>query len=46
MQPSLQALNVWILACNSYGDYKLGHLLSMIPDKGQREKVRAVCWMK
>lgn len=34
------------LARESYRDYKLAHLLQMIPDKGKRKVVRAVCMMK
>jgi hypothetical protein len=34
------------LARESYGDYKLAHLLQMIPDKKKRKVVRAVCMME
>ena len=33
-------------ARGSYGDYKLAHLLQMIPDKTKRQQVKAVCAME
>ena len=42
--PGPECLN--FLAHGSYSDYKLAHLLQMIPDKTKRQQVKAVCAME
>ena len=41
--PGPECLN--FLACGSYGNYELEHLLQMIPDKTKCQQVKAVCTM-